>query len=64
MASIIANHGFSFEIEKNVTGRDTYAAMSEEEIFTKLERSRNREKEGRFRDVNAVISDMRAKYGI
>ena len=49
---------------KNVAERNPYVAMSEEDIHTKLEHSRNSGKEGRYREADAVISDMRAKYGI
>lgn len=64
LTQAVANNGFPFEIKRNITGHDPYAAMSEEEIFTKLEHSRNSEKKGRCREANAVISDMRTKYGI
>ena len=64
LTQAVANNGFPFEIKKNVAGHDPYAAISEEELFTKLEHSRNHEKEGRYQEANAVISDMRAKYGI
>ena len=49
---------------KNVAERSPYVAMSEEDIYTKLEHSRYSGKEGRYREADAVISDMRAKYGI
>ena len=39
-------------------------AMSEEELLQKLEVSRKHADEGKFRDADDVISDMREKYGI
>ena len=38
-----------------------YTLMSEEEILTKLKKSRE---QGKFTDADDVISGMRAKYGI
>ena len=44
-------------------GADTittpYATMTEEEVLAKLKKSRE---QGRFRDADDVISDMRSKY--
>lgn len=38
-----------------------YTPMNEEQILTKLRKSRE---QGRFRDADDVISDMRSKYGL
>lgn len=43
------------------TAKAQYAPMTEEEILAKLEMSRE---QGRFRDADDVISDMRSKYGL
>lgn len=56
----IAANGFPFEIKKHVE-MNPYAPMHEEEILAKLKKSREQEK---FRDADAVILDMRSKYGI
>lgn len=64
LTQAVARNGFPFEIKKNVAERNPYVAMSEEDIYTKLEHSRNSGKEGRYREADAVISGMRAKYGI
>lgn len=42
-------------------GTNPYAPMTGEEILTKLKESREQEN---YRDVDEVISDMRAKYGV
>ncbi|MDD6633389.1 MAG: type II toxin-antitoxin system antitoxin, RelB/DinJ family [Lachnobacterium sp.] len=38
-----------------------YTPLTEEEILAKLRKSRE---QGRFRDADDVISDMRSKYGL
>lgn len=43
------------------TAKAQYAPMTEKEILAKLEKSRE---QGRFRDADDVISDMRSKYGL
>ena len=53
---------FPFEIRK--APAHPYAAMSEEEILRKLERSREHARQGMYRDADDVIADMRAKYGL
>lgn len=41
-----------------------YAAMSEEMMLDKLEKSRVSASKGNYRSVDAVIADMKEKYGI
>ena len=43
------------------TTKAQYTPMTEEEILAKLRKSRE---QGRFRDADDVISDMRSKYGL
>lgn len=43
------------------TAKAQYAPLTEEEILAKLKKSRE---QGRFRDADDVISDMRSKYGL
>lgn len=62
LTQAVANNGFPFEIKR--AGYDPYAVMTEEEMLEKLERSRNHAKEGRCREADAVIADMRSKYGL
>ena len=59
----VANNGFPFEI-KRTSSANPYAAMSEEEFLEKLEKSRKHAEQGKFKDAENVVADMRAKYGI
>ncbi|MBR5798878.1 MAG: type II toxin-antitoxin system RelB/DinJ family antitoxin [Lachnospiraceae bacterium] len=63
LTQAVANNGFPFEI-KRVPAPNPFAAMSEEELLSKLEQSRQNAEAGNFRDANEVITDMRSKYGI
>ena len=61
---IFSNFSIVFGLIKN---RDFKAAISwleREELLQKLEVSRKHADEGKFRDADDVISDMREKYGI
>ena len=62
LTQAVAHNGFPFEI-KRVTD-NPYTAMSEEEILRKLETSRLHASQGKYREADEVIADMRAKYGI
>ena len=62
LTQAIAYNGFPFEIKKVVD--NPYTAMSEEEILRKLEKSRLHASQGKYRDADEVVSDMKAKYGI
>jgi len=62
LTQAVANNGFPFEIKRAV--ENPFSAMSEEEILQKLEKSRLHANQGKFRDADEVISDMREKYGI
>lgn len=64
LTQAVANNGFPFEIKKNRIEYDPYKAMTEEELLLKLEHSRKHCMEGRHREADAVISDMREKYGL
>ncbi|MBR4537308.1 MAG: type II toxin-antitoxin system RelB/DinJ family antitoxin [Clostridia bacterium] len=62
LTQAVANNGFPFEIRK--VSANPYAAMSEDEILLKLERSREHAKQGKYRDADEVITDIRGKYGL
>ena len=62
LTQAVANNGFPFEIRKPYT--NPFAAMSEEEILKKLERSREHARLGFYKEADEVLRDMRAKYGI
>ena len=42
----------------------TYNALSEEQILEKLAVSREHADQGLYRDADAVVADMRDKYGL
>ena len=60
LTQAVAHNGFPFEIKRQ-TESNPYAPMTEKEMLAKLEKSRE---QGRFRDADFVISDMRSKYGL
>lgn len=62
LTQAVAHNGFPFEIKRAV--KDPYVFMTEDEIFNKLERSRESAESGNYKQVESVISNMREKYGI
>ena len=62
LTQAVACNGFPFEI-KRVTG-NPYAAMTEDEILSKLEASRNQANQGKVKEADTVISELRSKYGL
>ncbi|MDE7313856.1 MAG: type II toxin-antitoxin system RelB/DinJ family antitoxin [Eubacterium sp.] len=64
LTQAVAYHGFPFEIRKHTMEYDPFLPMSEEELTAKLEVSRNHVKQGKCKDADKVIQDMRAKYGL
>ena len=62
LTQAVANEGFPFAIKK--AADSPYAALSEDEILRKLEVSKRHADEGKYRDADDVIADMRKKYGI
>lgn len=62
LTQAVANNGFPFEIKR--VESNPYAVMSEKMMLEKLEKSRVSTSEGNYRSADAVIADMREKYGI
>ena len=62
LTQAVANNGFPFEIKKVM--KNPYVEISEDVMLQKLETSRKHAEQGKYRDADDVISDMRAKYGI
>lgn len=60
LTQAVAANGFPFEIKKQ-PAINPYTAITEDEMLDKLKKSRE---QGRSRDADAVISDMREKYGL
>lgn len=61
LVQAVANNGFPFSIKRPSADYNPYSAMSEDELLTKLEKSRE---QGSYRKSEDVISDMRSKYGL
>lgn len=64
LTQAVANNGFPFEIKRTVAELNPYAPMTEEELFAKLEVSRQHASQGKYKGADEVASDMRAKYGL
>lgn len=64
LTQAVANNGFPFEIKRNYTKGNPYLPMTEAEMLEKLELSRYHASEGAYKDADAVVSDMRTKYGL
>lgn len=65
LTQAVANNGFPFEIRKNSRAEyNPYAAMTEDELLEKLEHSRQHCEEGRCREADKVVSNLRGKYGL
>ena len=62
LTQAVANNGFPFEIKR--VEHNLYISMSEEMMLEKLEKSRVSASKGNYRSADAVIADMREKYGI
>ena len=62
LTQAVANNGFPFEIKR--ADYNPYAAMSEEMLLDKLEKSRKSASQGNYKSADSVIADMRKKYGI
>ena len=58
----IACKGFPFEIKKAVP--NPYNALSEEELLERLEIARFHADQGKVRDADEAIADLRRKYGV
>ena len=62
LTQAVANNGFPFEIKR--VEQNPYVAMSEERLLEKLEKSRLSATQGKYKSADAVITDMREKYGL
>lgn len=51
------------DVKRN-TFNNSFATVTEEDFFIKLEKSRNQANQGKVRDVDDVIADIRVKYGL
>ncbi len=62
LTQAVANDGFPFEIKR--VSNPPYQALSQDEMLEKLSISREYSAQGKQRDADEVISDMRTKYGL
>lgn len=62
LTQAVAANGFPFEIKRK--SPTPYDVLSEEAFMKKLERSRKHAKQGKIKDADEMISDMRDKYGL
>ena len=62
LTQAVATGGFPFELKKKTV--NPYVTLTEDEVLKKLETSRLHAAEGKVRDADDVVSDMRRKYGI
>ena len=62
LTQALAVNGFPFEIKR--VSANPYEALTENEMLSKLEKSREHAAQGMYRDADDVTRDMRAKYGL
>lgn len=65
LTQAVANNGFPFEIKRVEKPEPSiYAALTEEQILTSLEKARQQTKNGRCRNADLMVAEMREKYGL
>ncbi len=64
LTQAVASNGFPFEIKRNDKVENPYKYLSEDEIFAKLEVSRQHAYEGKTKDAGCMVAEMRTKYGL
>ena len=62
LVQAVESNGFPFEIKLNP--ESMLHPMTEDEILERLEKSRSHIAEGKFRNADDMIADMREKYGL
>lgn len=62
LTQALAVNGFPFEIKR--VSANPYETLTEAEMLSKLEKSREHAAQGMFKDADDVVRDMRAKYGL
>ena len=64
LTQAVASNGFPFEIKRKDNVENPYKYLSEDEIFAKLEVSRQHAYEAKRKDADCMVAEMRAKYGL
>ncbi len=62
LTQAVAHNGFPFEIRKETD--DPYRFLTEDMLLKYLELARDDQKNGRFKDADDIVSEMRDKYGL
>lgn len=63
LTQAVISRGFPFEITLK-HAENPYAPISEGEMLAKLQLSREHAEQGKYREADGVIADMREKYGL
>ncbi len=64
LTQALLNNGFPFEIKISRETTNPFAQLTEEELFARLELSRQHAAQGKYKDADEVITDIRGKYGL
>jgi DNA-damage-inducible protein J len=65
LAQSIMQNGIPFEVKRMPDMKSNpFQPLSEEELYAKLETSRSHAAEGKVRNADDVIADMRTRYGL
>lgn len=63
LTQAVLNQGFPFEITMN-RSVNPYSSLTESELLTKLDTSREHAAQGKYREAANVVSSLRGKYGL
>ncbi|MDO5154757.1 MAG: type II toxin-antitoxin system RelB/DinJ family antitoxin [Eubacteriales bacterium] len=62
LTQALAVNGFPFEVKR--VNPNPYVALSENEMMSKLEKSREHAEKGMIKEASEVSRDMRDRYGL
>ena len=61
LTQAVLNNGFPFALKRRGIDSNPYAPLSEAEFLEKLELSRGHAEQGKYRDADAIVADMKEK---
>lgn len=64
LTQAVMNNGIPFEIKRVAETVNPYHTLGEEELLSMLDLAREHAMQGKYRDANDVIGDLRSKYGL
>ena len=64
LTQAIRKNGFPFEIKRHDFTRNPYAYLTEDELLSKLETSREHANAGNYKKADNMVAEMREKYGL